>query len=281
MSKTKKAQVLLISLGLLLVVFIYLTPKNTPNEKEVEAPLNSALTDFSFAEYRSNSRNILSWEEGQRSDSLNSIIESASIEVFDSLAVVYDAINRPGVSAYYFETKASKDNKEKSYLNAAYRYFDAFKISKDSLESAYFVQKAIVNYRKVISINPDNLNAKTDLGVCLTEGTSQPMQGIQMLREVVEADPNHEYAQMNLGFLSVKSGQYEKAIERFRKVVEINPSRLDMYVYLGEAYAQIGDFDNAILNLQIFANLSGEAELVSEVESYIEKLKIERSESSK
>ena len=126
-------------------------------------------------------------------------------------------------SARFYESIAVKNNDEKSWLNAAYRYFDAWKMSEDSVDQQVLMQKAIGSYEKVLSINPENLDAKTDLGICYAEGTNQPMRGIMMLREVVEKNPQHENAQFNLGILSMKSGQYQKAAERFAKVLSINP----------------------------------------------------------
>ncbi|MBK7682250.1 MAG: tetratricopeptide repeat protein [Bacteroidetes bacterium] len=96
-------------------------------------------------------------------------------------------------------------------------------MANDSMIQSLLVGKAITNYQKVLELNPNNLNAKTDLGACYADGTSEPMKGIMLLRDVVAADPNHEMAQYNLGMLSVKSGQLDKAIERFQKVPEINP----------------------------------------------------------
>ena len=104
------------------------------------------------------------------------------------------------------------------------------------------------------------------------------MQGITLLREVVTANPDHEYAQLNLGLLSMKSGQYDKAIERFTRVLEINPARIDMYVYMGDAYARLGDNQKAISNLEMFTNLSGDREVVADVQNYINELKGEKSE---
>ena len=49
-----------------------------------------------------------------------------------------------------------------------------------------------------------------------------PMQGILMLRDLAEKEPNNIDAQWHLGELSVESGQFEKAIMRFSKVVELD-----------------------------------------------------------
>ena len=128
-------------------------------------------------------------------------------------------------------------------------------------------------YNKVLEINPKNLNAKTDLGILYAEASPEPMKGITLLREVVAEDPLHENAQMNLGFLSMKSGQYDKAIERFNQVLKINSSRIDMHVYIGEAYLQKGDSENAIRNYEIFKNLSNDQEMNQQIDNYIKEIR--------
>src|SRR5205085_11235923 len=148
---------------------------------------------------------------------------------------MWDRVNMPQISSYYFEKIAQINPGEKTWINAAYRYFDAFRISGDSLLRHMFVDKAISAYKKVIEINPDNLDAKTDLGLCYADGTSAPMQGIMLLREAVEKKPDHEMAQFNLGILSLKSGQNEKAVERFQKVLDINPANKEARFLLGRA----------------------------------------------
>jgi len=158
----------------------------------------------------------------------------------------WDDAGLPQISSHYFDLVAQLKPGEKEWLNAAYRYFDAFKMSSDSAAKAMMVQKAIDCYKAVITINPGNLDAKTDLGVCYAEGTPNPMQGIMMLREVVQEKPSHENAQFNLGILSVKSGQLDKAVDRFNKVLEINPAREDAGFLLARCYADLGQKQRAV-----------------------------------
>ena len=158
----------------------------------------------------------------------------------------WDDAGLPQISSHYFDLVAQLKPGEKEWLNAAYRYFDAFKMSSDSAAKAMMVQKAIDCYKAVITLNPGNLDAKTDLGVCYAEGTPNPMQGIMMLREVVQEKPTHENAQFNLGILSVKSGQLDKAVDRFNKVLEINPAREDAGFLLARCYADLGQKQKAV-----------------------------------
>ena len=51
------------------------------------------------------------------------------ISAIDTLAKQWDALQQSAVSAHYFETVAEQKNDERSWLNAAYRNFDAFKMA--------------------------------------------------------------------------------------------------------------------------------------------------------
>ena len=196
-----------------------------------------------------------------------------SLALYDSLGKAWDRANIPAISAYYYELKSDKIPTEKTYLDAAYRFFDAYKIAGDTALRNYLVNHAIVNYQKVLEKNPANLNAKTDLGVCYAEGTAEPMKGIMLLREVVATDPNHEMAQFNLGLLSLKSTQYPKAIDRFDKVLAINPKRTDVYLYKGQTYLQMGDTANAIKAFELYKNKADNYEMIQQVSKLMDQLK--------
>ena len=198
--------------------------------------------------------------------------DSSNLSIYDSLGSAWDEAKIPAASAYYFELKAKRSPTEENYLKAAYRYFDAFKLADDSLLRNQLAQKAISNYSSVLEINPGNLNAKTDLGVCYAEGTGEPMKGIMMLREVVKENPEHEMAQLNLGFLSVKSGQYAKAVERFNTVMKINPKRTDVYYFLGRTYFEAGKQDSALLWLNKLKEKSEDYQLIQQAQVLINQM---------
>ena len=193
--------------------------------------------------------------------------------LLDSLAHSWQRLQIPAVAAHYFEEEAILVPSEKNELNAGATYYDAFSIAGDTALKAYLVQAAIRNYEKVIAQDPDNLDAKTDVALCYAEGTSNPMQGIMLLREVVAKNPKHENAQFNLGVLSVRSGQLDKAIERFNNVIEIDPLRYDVYFLRGSTYMKLGQKEKAMNDFEKVKNESGNAEMISEADTYIGQLK--------
>ena len=185
MSSFSKSTLIGVS-AVVLVGLLFLLPRHKKGDKVADIPVTNS---FSIDQFEQQAKLSLDTTQLHQIDALNSLKEP---ERFDSLAAFWDRISVPGLAAKYMELLAKGTPTEKSYINAAYRYFDAWKQAQDSLSRDYFVGKAIASYSEVLKINPENLNAKTDLGICYAEGTNNPMQGITMLKEVVEKDPNHE-----------------------------------------------------------------------------------------
>ncbi|MEP7168029.1 MAG: tetratricopeptide repeat protein [Bacteroidota bacterium] len=274
----KTLQIFLISGAAVLSTALYLAPRNAP-PSENKMPLNKATAkqEFNFDDLLSFQNKNLSEDERAKTEEWRKDLQQpssrANLNLYDSLAGIWDSKKKYVLSAYYYEQKAEKDNSEKSYINASFRYFDAYKEAIDSTLKINMVDKAIKNYSKVLELNPKNLNAKTDLGVLYAQATAEPMKGIMMLREVVAEDPNHENAQLNLGYLSVKSNQLDKALERFDKVLEINPKHIDAYILKAQVYVQMGEKQKAIDNFEKYKKLSNDMTTIKEVNDYITELK--------
>jgi len=90
--------------------------------------------------------------------------------------------------------------------------------------------------------------------------TTNPMQGIAMLREVLEENPNHIKATENLGLLSIQSRQYDKAVVRFEKLVQLTPNDVSAHLYLGVSYKETGAKEKARKELEfVFDNATDPA----------------------
>lgn len=273
-----RTQLILIAGAIALTVILYAAPRKASTVAEKKpAEIKKEASSFTFEELLRSQQKNLSEAELSKSqqwvEELKQPDSRMNLNLYDSLALLWDQKKMSPISANYYEQKAQKDHSEKSYLNAAYRYFDAYKQSEDSVMRSSMIDKSISNYTKVLELNPKNLDAKTDLGILYAEATPEPMKGIMMLREVVSENPNHENAQLNLGFLSVRSNQFEKAIERFDKVLEINPSRIEMHIYKGQLYAKMGDKAAAIESYVTFKQLSDNPQMIEQVNEYISELK--------
>jgi tetratricopeptide (TPR) repeat protein len=271
----RKLRFLFIGLALLLTVGLYFAPSQINSKPAAQKNPAPKQQEFSMAGLLETARQSLDDERKGYISMLEAKLAADSTDnaILDSLGKAWDEANIPAMSAWYFEKKAERQPSEMNYLAAAYRYFDAFKIAGDTTLQLQLVKKAIGMYEKVLKINPSNLNAKTDLGVCYAEGTNEPMKGIMMLRDVVKEDPKHEMAQLNLGFLSVRSAQYDKAIERFKTVMSLNSKRTDIYYFIGHTYFEAGNKDSSIYWLEKFKKESDDYRLVQQADQLITQLK--------
>ncbi len=267
--RTGGKQLLLISGAILLTAIIYFAPKESKNNTSVETK-NEV---FSIESFTIEAKGQLKRQDVQKINEIEAALEkdASSTSLTDSLGKMWDRLNMPQISSHYYEIVAERNQDENAWINVAYRYYDAFRMTGDSTFRKYFVEKAISSYQKVLEKNPENLNAKTDLGLCYAEGTAAPMKGILLLKEVVTKNPEHEMAQFNLGILSVKSGQHDKAIERFQKVLEINPLNNEARFLLGRTYFAMGNNDFALKNLNMIRE-SEDPRLNEEVKNLINQI---------
>lgn len=152
------------------------------------------------------------------------------------LADVFATAEAVDSSAYYYEQIALLEPNTNNWLAAGDAYFQAFSLALRPENTARMAEKTRACYKKVLALNPRELHAKTNLAMTYVSSES-PMQAIMMLREVLNDDPNYIPAMMNMGVLSLQSGQYDKAVTRFKQVLAITPENQN--AQLGLAYSLI------------------------------------------
>jgi cytochrome c-type biogenesis protein CcmH/NrfG len=113
----------------------------------------------------------------------------------------------------------------------------------------WLANNAKVLLENALKINPANDSSRIGLGSCYLFGniSSNPMEGITMIRQVVEKNPGNTYGQMMLALGGKKSGQYDKAIERFLLIVQKEPDNIEAIFHIAECYDLKGDKTNAIV----------------------------------
>jgi len=197
------------------------------------------------------------------------------------LAKQWDDVNQPAPAAFYDQAIAGEDNKFEDWVIAGNHFNDAFKLTQDTLAQPAFVVNAIACFKNATRLQPQNLDAKTGLGVAYVNQTSlgmtdpdggSPMQGIMLLLDVVKQDPKNRNANLSLGMFAMKSGQYEKAVQRFKTIIAQKPE-LEPYFYLAESYKQLGMKKEAIAAYQKCREMMPDAAFDQRIDEYIKELK--------
>jgi tetratricopeptide (TPR) repeat protein len=147
-------------------------------------------------------------------------------------------------AAYYAEQAAVLSPGLENYLRAADRYYEAYGFAVEDKKAKGLGEKTRTYYQKALDLNPELLSAKANMAMTYVN-TPTPMQGIMMLREVLDADPTNELALFNLGILSMRSNQYTKAAERFQQILQNHPSNTKAQFYLGVSLVELGRHDEA------------------------------------
>ena len=158
-------------------------------------------------------------------------------------------------------------------IKAGDAYYEAFTYAVEADKSAALAESARDYYSKAMEMEGEGELLDIKAKVAMTYiASSTPMQGIAMLREILEEDPEHEGAIYNLGILSIQSGQYDKAVERFEKLVALYPENLQAQFYLGLSYFEAGKEDKAKAQFEKVKTLDKDPEVQAAVDGYLEEI---------
>ncbi len=84
-------------------------------------------------------------------------------------------------------------------------------------------EKAIINYKKYLDVNPSDPDARIDMGVCYFS-LSDHDSAIKEMEKALEFNPVHQIGHLNLGVVNLNAGNLDISKEWLRKAIEINPN---------------------------------------------------------
>lgn len=188
-----------------------------------------------------------------------------------NLAARYAAVQRFDSAGYYLGTVAEAQPSEKAWQRAADAYYQAFSFATTPERRELLGKQARTLYDKVLAENPNNLDAKTNLGMAYMS-SDNPVKGIGLLREVLEADPRNQKVLYNLGILAIQSNQYDRAAERLGQLVQLNPNSVEGQFYLGVSLARLRRTAAAEAAFTKAKSLSNDPALAASIEEELAKL---------
>jgi tetratricopeptide (TPR) repeat protein len=276
MMPINKTQISLIVGSVVVIVLLLFTNTKLP-KKENASPMASDHAGEKSANINTlveNTKNGLSPDQKQKIEKLEESLKSTSNQQksFENMIHQWDSLRQPMVAAYYMEQAAIAASTEGNWKQAGDRYYAATRFVGEADRPILF-NKALECFQKTVDINPNNVEAKVSLASCYVEGTTDPMKGIGMLRDIEKTDSNNVNLQLSFAFFSEKSGQWDRAIARFKKVLKIKPQFIEAYLHLADAYEQKGDKQKAIESLEKYITLTDDVTIKTEVQNYIDKLK--------
>jgi tetratricopeptide (TPR) repeat protein len=189
----------------------------------------------------------------------------------DSIASFYEEGGKLDSAAYFYGLAAEKYPDLNTWEKAGNAYYEAFGYSMDEQKTQALASKTRAYLNKVLEKNPERLDLKTKVAMTYVSSPN-PMQGITMLRDILEEDPQNEAALFNMGILSMQSGQYKKAVERFELLVANNPEHIQGQFYLGVCYFESKQRNKARKQFEMLKNQTDDPQVLSGIENYLERL---------
>jgi hypothetical protein len=276
-----KPQLLVISCGIILFSLLFIFGKTAKQKAKPAQNQHDAAGHTSFSDILSSlKKDLKPYQLDYLAKLENSVsrgnVNEQQIHVNHQLAAFWrDSINAFLPYAWYTAEAAKLENSEKSLTFAAHLMESRLLGTENPSMQHWLAENAKVLFEKALELNPNNDSTIVGLGACYMFGniSDNPMEGIMKVRTVAEKDPNNMYAQKLLAYGGMKSGQFDKAIERIKIILAKEPKNLEMIAMLADAYERKGDKKNAIAQYELLQKLIDIPEAKKDIQLRIEELR--------
>jgi tetratricopeptide (TPR) repeat protein len=245
-----KAQLYLIGLAVLLFVLLFFVFKLDKPALHTDKNLKSQLcAEFKFEEekFKENSLKNISADNQNKLNDLESKLKSVQntneVELLKSISAFWYQNKQVLQSAIYAEKIAEILKNEEAWSISGGNYFESLKNENDECLRAYITNKAVSCFENASKLDTSDISNKVNIALCFVENPPKdnPMKGILSLRELDSKYPNNPLVLTNLGRLAIKTGQFDKAVERLNQVLKVDPTNLKANCLIAEAYRGLKD----------------------------------------
>ncbi|MCT1530700.1 hypothetical protein M3B46_06830 [Sphingobacterium daejeonense] len=282
MKNTKQIQIIVLAAVVLVIGFLLFKPvKGLVNEDEKTAAAATSSQGAAAAAQFNLSSVSEAAKKGLNPAIVNEISDleakankadgAEKVKIYQQIADKWNDVEKSVPQAYLYEEMAKLEPKFEYWLKSGDNFRKGYTNLQDTTLATALNLKAIEVYQKAVDLNGASLDAKTGLGAAMVTGTNNPMAGIAILREVVQADPKNLEANKTLGLFSLQSRQFDRAIDRFKIVIEQKPDA-ESYFYLATGYENIGMKNEAIAAFQKSKEMAADPSLSQFIDRRIQEL---------
>ncbi len=262
MKSTTKLQLALLVGGIVLTVLLFIA-KKTPSVASKKPENAKMQVQNVIRDYVVKAISVLDKKDKAKFATLEAELNAAKPflkpQCLDTITKFWDNLDLPAVASYFVEEKAKITNQAEHWFLAGERYYRSVNFVEENEIRGPFYNQAIICIDKGLAIDPKNFEAKVRKAASIVDGSefngNDPMKGIALLRELEKQDSTNINLQIAFAMFSLKSQQFDKALNRFNKITKLKPDYLEAYLYMadvhklqGDTTAAIADLDNLIKN---------------------------------
>ena len=270
----KRQQIIILIVAVLSIAGLYSLPRVVVDNDENEggAIVDNTNPDASGVEHSAEiPEEVLPAVNKWKSELIAGTMITDNEAALDSLMLVFQSVNKYDSAAYYAEQFAGTYPEVDHWRKAGDAYYEAFKFAVDEAKTMQLVSKARSFYDKILATGTNDLEARNNIAMMLVS-TSAPMQGVMMLREILAEAPQNERALFNMGILSIRSQQFDRALERFETLTGYYPEHLEGHYYLGVSYFETGQLDKAKAQFEKVKQMDSDAMVQTAADEYLERI---------
>ncbi len=147
------------------------------------------------------------------------------------------------ISGHYAQQIAELVQTEEVWSTAGATYAICLQRETDDKVRAFCTKRAVEAFEQAISLNPGNVSHRINLALVYAENPPQEdvMRGVKMLQDLNRQYPDNVSVLNSLARLALKTGQYERAIQRLERVLELDAQNTTAICLLADAWQGAGD----------------------------------------
>lgn len=147
------------------------------------------------------------------------------------------------IAGHYAQEIATLEETEQAWSIAGTTYAICVQRSETEKVRTFCHQRAVRAFENAISLDPTNVSNQVNLALTYTEvpPPNEPMKGVMMLRELEQSFPESALVLTSLARLAIKTGQFDRAIQRLNQALELENDNLNAICLLARAHAGAGN----------------------------------------
>ncbi|HLP94738.1 MAG TPA: hypothetical protein VK168_11920 [Saprospiraceae bacterium] len=244
-----KAQFATIFAAIVLFSVLYFGFDTTPaKHKAIEKTRTLQGESTSFQTLLEDATAHLSPAQAEQVSSLQKQLDASTsdqdkILMLKKLSGLWYDFGQMPVAGGFAEQVAELENADSSWSVAGGTFFNGLMASQDPVVRQYCASHAVKAFESAASLAPAKVEHRVNLALVYAENPppDNPMQAVLMLRDLEAKHPESPTVYNALGRLAIKTGQWQKAIERLEKSWSLENKNPNTPCLLARAYEGAGN----------------------------------------
>lgn len=158
----------------------------------------------------------------------------------------YDA-GQVAVAGGYAEETAELENADSSWSVAGALFYNGLVNEKEPAIRDFCASHAVKAFESAVSLAPEKVEHQVNLALVWAENPppDNPMKAVLMLRDLEKKYPENPSVYNALGRLAIKTGQWQRAVDRLEKSWSLNKNNPNTPCLLAKAYEGAGNMEKS------------------------------------